>query len=235
MGNEQGQIGKYKARLVAKGYTQEEGVDYNETLSPVSTKDSFRVIMALVAHFDLHLHQMDVKTTFVNGDLIEEIYMKQPGGFASKGEENLVCRLQKSIYGLKQASRQWYLKFDEVVKSQGFIDNPLDELNNPPKTEIPIKPKPSTLDCRQEEGAAMAWKSMKQQYVSTSTMQAEFLAVYKATSIAMWLKTFMSMLRVVYSIQRPIQLWNDNTAAIFIHVVIKVLDVIYPVYFDSPL
>ncbi|KAI5319091.1 hypothetical protein L3X38_038799 [Prunus dulcis] len=125
--NAQGQIDRYKARLVAKGYTQEEGVDYNETFSPVSTKDSFRVIMALVAHFDLHLHQMDVKTAFLNGDLIEEIYMKQPDGFASKGEESLVCKLQKSIYGLKQASRQWYFKFDEVVKSQGFIDNPLDE------------------------------------------------------------------------------------------------------------
>ncbi|CAL9011160.1 unnamed protein product [Prunus brigantina] len=122
-----GQIDRYKARLVAKGFTQQEGVDYNETFSPVSTKDSLRVIMALVAHFDLHLHQMDVKTAFLNGNLIEEIYMKQPDGFIQKGEEELVCRLQKSIYGLKQASRQWYLKFDEVVKSQGFIDNPLDE------------------------------------------------------------------------------------------------------------
>ena len=112
---------------MAKGYTQEESVDYNETFSPVSTKDSFMVIMALVAHFDLHLQQMDVKTAFLNGNLVEEIYMKQPYGFTMKGDENLVCRLQKSIYGLKQASRQWYLKFDEVVKSQGFIDNPLDE------------------------------------------------------------------------------------------------------------
>ncbi|CAL2278471.1 unnamed protein product [Prunus armeniaca] len=64
-------------------------------------------------------------------------------------------------------------------------------------------------------GAAVAWKSMKQQYVSTSTMQAEFLAVYEATSMAMWLKNFMSMLRVVDSIQRPIQLWNDNTATVY--------------------
>ncbi|CAL8993086.1 unnamed protein product, partial [Prunus brigantina] len=125
--NSKGQIDRYKARLVAKGFTQQEGVDYNETFSPVSTKDSLRVIMALVAHFDLDLHQMDVQTAFLNGNLIEEIYMKQPDGFIQKGEEDLVCRLQKSIYVLKQASRHWYLKFDEVVKSQGFIDNPLDE------------------------------------------------------------------------------------------------------------
>ncbi|KAI5319092.1 hypothetical protein L3X38_038800 [Prunus dulcis] len=64
-------------------------------------------------------------------------------------------------------------------------------------------------------GAAVAWKSMKQQYVSTSTMQAEFLAVYEATSMAVWLKNFMSMLKIVDSIQRPIQLWNDNTAAVY--------------------
>ncbi|CAL8999519.1 unnamed protein product [Prunus brigantina] len=397
-----GQIDRYKARLVAKGFTQQEGVDYNETFSPVSTKDSLRVIMALVAHFDLHLHQMDVKTAFLNGNLIEEIYMKQPDGFIQKGEEELVCRLQKSIYGLKQASRQWYLKFDEVVKSQGFIDNPLDEciylkfhgrhyifmllyvddillassnlsllhdtkrmLSNyfemsdlgeanyvlgieisrdrergllglsqkgyierilkrfnmenctgcdvpfskgdklscdqSPKTEqekLEMQDKPyaslvgslmyaqvctrpdlafsisvlgrfqsnpgqahwvagkkvlrylqrtkeyklvyrkveelklegyadadfagclDTQKCTSGvvflfAGGAVAWKSVKQQNVSTSTMQAEFLAIYEATSIAMWLKNFMSVLKIVESIQRPIQLWNDNSAAVY--------------------
>ena len=73
-----GNVEKYKARLLAKGFTQREGVDYNETFSPVSCKDSFRIIMALVAHFDLELHQMDVKTAFLNGDLKENVYMKQP-------------------------------------------------------------------------------------------------------------------------------------------------------------
>ena len=70
--NSKGQIDRYKARLVAKGFTQQEGVDYNETFSPVSTKDSLRVIMALVAHFDLHLHQMDVQTAFLNGTLLKK-------------------------------------------------------------------------------------------------------------------------------------------------------------------
>ena len=65
--------------------------------------------MALVAHFNLELHQMDVKTTFINGSLAEEVYMKQLEGFEEKGKEKLVCRLKKSIYGLKQASRQWYI------------------------------------------------------------------------------------------------------------------------------
>ena len=102
-----GNIERYKARLVAKGFTQKEGIDYNESFSPVSKKDSFRIIMALVAHFNLELHQIDMKTDFLNGDLEEEVYMKQPEGFFSSEGENLVCKLKKSIYGLKQASRQW--------------------------------------------------------------------------------------------------------------------------------
>ena len=111
-----GNIEKFKARLVAKGFTQREGIDYNETFSPVSCKDSFRIIMALVAHYDLELHQMDVKTAFLNGDLEEKVYMAQPKGFVMKGNENMGCRLKRSIYGLKQASRQCYLKFDGTIK-----------------------------------------------------------------------------------------------------------------------
>ncbi|TKC11876.1 hypothetical protein FA727_23745, partial [Robertmurraya kyonggiensis] len=102
-----GNIERYKARLVAKGYTQKEGIDYNETFSPVSCKDSFRVIMAVVAHYNLELHQMDVKTAFLNGDLEENIYMAQPKGFAVKGKEHMGCHLKKSIYGLRQSSRQF--------------------------------------------------------------------------------------------------------------------------------
>ncbi|RVW75565.1 Retrovirus-related Pol polyprotein from transposon TNT 1-94 [Vitis vinifera] len=85
-----GNIERYKARLVAKGFTQNEGIDYKETFSPVSKKDSLRVIMTLVAHFDLELQQMDVKMTFLNGNLEEEVYMKQPEGFSSSGGEHLV-------------------------------------------------------------------------------------------------------------------------------------------------
>jgi hypothetical protein len=119
----QGNIERYKARLVAKGFTQREGIDYNETFSPVSCKDSFRIIMALVAHYDLELHQMDVKTAFLNRDLEENVYMAQPKGFVMEGKEQMGCRLKKSIYGLKQASRQWYLKFDKTIKHFGFKEN----------------------------------------------------------------------------------------------------------------
>ena len=103
--NSQGNIEWYKARLVAKGFTQREVINYNETFSTVSCKDSFIIIMALVAHYDLELHQMDVKTAFLNGDLEENVYMAQPKGFVMKGKERMGCRLKKLIYGLKQASR----------------------------------------------------------------------------------------------------------------------------------
>ena len=83
--------------------------------------------MALVAHFNFELHQMDVKTAFLNGDLEEEVYMKQPEGFSSSDGEHLVCKLKKSIYGLKQASRQWYLKFHNVISSFGFVENIKDQ------------------------------------------------------------------------------------------------------------
>ena len=122
-----GNIERYKARLVVKGFTQQEGIDYHDTLSLVSKKDSFWIIMALVAHFDMELHQMDVKTTFLNGDLEEEVYMKQPEGFITNGNDHIVCKLKKSIYGLKQASRQWYLKFHDVISSFDFIENVMDQ------------------------------------------------------------------------------------------------------------
>ncbi|TQD89904.1 hypothetical protein C1H46_024535 [Malus baccata] len=122
-----GQIERYKARLVAKGFTQRKGIDYNDTFSPVSSKDSLRLIMAITAHYDLELHQMDVKTAFLNGDLQEDIYMVQPPGFIESGKENMGCKLKKLIYGLKQASRQWYLKFDQVITSDGFVENKLDD------------------------------------------------------------------------------------------------------------
>ncbi|RVW94715.1 Retrovirus-related Pol polyprotein from transposon TNT 1-94 [Vitis vinifera] len=122
-----GNVERYKARLVAKGFTQKEGIDFKETFSPVSTKNSFRIIMALVAHYDLELHQMDVKTAFLNGDIDETIYMVQPENFVSKDSKNMVCKLTKSIYGLKQASRQWYFKFHQIIVSYGFEANLMDE------------------------------------------------------------------------------------------------------------
>ena len=122
-----GNIERFKTRLVAKGFTQKKGIDYKDTFSPFSKKDSLRIIMTLVAHFDLELHQMDVKTAFLNGNLDEDIYMDQLEGFAKKRNEHLVCKLKKSIYGLKQVSRQWYIKFNNTITSFGFKENIVDQ------------------------------------------------------------------------------------------------------------
>ena len=86
--------------LNVKGFTQKDDIDYKEMFSLVSQKDSFRIIMALVAHYDLELHQMDVKTAFLNGDL-KNVCMDQPMGFSVEGKEHMVCILKKSIYSLK--------------------------------------------------------------------------------------------------------------------------------------
>ncbi|KAE8658140.1 Retrovirus-related Pol polyprotein from transposon TNT 1-94 [Hibiscus syriacus] len=111
---------KFKARFVAKGFSQQKGVDYDEIFSPVVRHTSIRAILALVASWDLHLEQMDVKTAFLNGDLEEHIYMRQPEGFTQPGNEHLVCRLKKSLYGLKQSPRQWYKRFDSYMIKIGY-------------------------------------------------------------------------------------------------------------------
>jgi hypothetical protein len=118
--NEDDGLKRYKARLVVKGYGQKYGVDFNEIFSPVVKHCSIRAILSLVAVLDLELVQLDIKTAFLHGDLEEEIYMSQPEGFVDESNPNLVCRLKKGLYGLKQASRQWYRKFDVFMQDEGY-------------------------------------------------------------------------------------------------------------------
>nr|AAU44091.1 putative polyprotein [Oryza sativa Japonica Group] len=122
-----GTIEKYKARLVAKGYTQKEGEDFFDTYSPVARLTTIRVLLALAASHGLLVHQMDVKTAFLNGELEEEIYMNQPDGYVLEGQEGMVCKLLKSLYGLKQAPKQWHEKFDTTLTSAGFVVNEADK------------------------------------------------------------------------------------------------------------
>ncbi|GJY23180.1 retrovirus-related pol polyprotein from transposon TNT 1-94 [Tanacetum coccineum] len=114
------QVERYRARLVVKGYAQKEGIDFNEIFSPVVRMTNIRVVLAMCATYDLHLEHLDVKTAFLHGNLEEEIYMLQPEGFKQKGKENLVCRLNKSMYGLKQALRCWYKRFDSFIRSHKY-------------------------------------------------------------------------------------------------------------------
>ena len=112
--------------MVAQGYTQKFGTDYDETFCPVVRMESLRTLLALSVRFGLQLHQVDVTTVFLNGELEEEVYMQQPKGFVHEGEEHLVCKLKKSIYGLKQSPRCWNTALDKQLKEMGFVQSPSD-------------------------------------------------------------------------------------------------------------
>ena len=116
----EGTAPRYKARLVAKGYSQRSGIDYGETYAPVAKHDTLRVILSIVAAYDLEMIQLDIKTAFLYGELNEEIYLQQPEGYVAADKENHVCHLHKSLYGLKQASRVWNRHFDTFLKEFGL-------------------------------------------------------------------------------------------------------------------
>lgn len=117
---EAGEQVRYKARLVAKGFTQKEGIDFNEVFSPVVKHTSIRILLSMVNQFDMELQQLDVKTAFLNGDLEETIFMAQPECFELPETRDKVYLLKRSLYGLKQSPRQWYLKFDEYMLSLNY-------------------------------------------------------------------------------------------------------------------
>ncbi len=104
---------KSKNTREAKGYSQTYGIDYVETFSPVVKFSSIRALLAYAVQNNMQIHQMDVVTTFLNRELNEDIYMEQPEGYTLKGKEHLVCKLRKSLYGLKQSPRCWNATFSE--------------------------------------------------------------------------------------------------------------------------
>ena len=118
--DENGSVNCFKARLVAYRYSQVKGMDYDKVFSPVARNTSVRSLLALANAHDLEIHQMDVKTAFLNGSLDCEIYMSQPEGFIDPDRPNHVCKLKKSIYGLKQSARCWKTTLDEYLKSVGY-------------------------------------------------------------------------------------------------------------------
>ncbi|GJU45262.1 retrotransposon protein, putative, ty1-copia subclass [Tanacetum coccineum] len=271
-----GNIHTYKARLVAKCFTQTYRVNYDETFSPVA-------LIAIAAYYDYEIWQMDVKTAFLNGRLNEDVYMVQPEGFVNPKHPRRVYKLQRSIYGLKQASRSWNKRFDEEIKKmdtskRGTIPmQPNVDLSNsqgpsrPAEVKrmkgIPYASAVSSIiyavrctrpdvantkdislvyggdsktelgvtcytdaswetgrdDIRSQSGfvfmmneGAIDWKSSKQSTTAMSFMEAEYIAATETAMEVIWIRKFISGLGVVPNIDRPIDMYGDNTSAITI-------------------
>lgn len=118
--DKEGKVERFKARLVAKGCSQKYGINYDETFSPVIRYANLRLLIAIAVEHKLYMHQMDVTTAYLNGDLHDDVFMKQPEYFETKSA-NIVLKLKKSLYGLKQSGREWNLKLDNVLKEIGFV------------------------------------------------------------------------------------------------------------------
>lgn len=119
-------VEKYKARFVARGFSQIEGIDYEETFALAARYSSIQTFLALSAQMGLHIHHMDVKTTFINGVIDEEVYIEQPEGFEIFSSESHVCRLKRALYGLKQEPRAWYTQIDSYLIGLGFSKSEAD-------------------------------------------------------------------------------------------------------------
>ena len=110
-------IEQYKARLVAKGFTQTYDIYYTKTFTPVEKLNTIQVFLSLAANLDWPFHQFDIKNAFLNGELEEEVFMALPPRFCKEKEETRVCKLKKSLYGLKQSPRAWFDRFAKVIKN----------------------------------------------------------------------------------------------------------------------
>ena len=115
-----GNIIKHKARLVAKGYAQREGVDFDEVFAPVARIETVRLLIALAAQMSWEIHHMDVKSAFLNGELMEEVYVQQPPGFVVENGSGKVLKLRKTLYGLRRAPRAWNARLDKELLKLGF-------------------------------------------------------------------------------------------------------------------
>jgi hypothetical protein len=124
--NEQGEVVRNKARLVAQGYSQQEGIDYNETFAPVARLESIRLLISFVVQNNITLYQMDVKSAFLNGYIEEEVYVRQPPGFEDSKFPEHVFKLKKSLYGLKQAPRAWYKYLSNFILEKDFTRGKVD-------------------------------------------------------------------------------------------------------------
>ncbi|GJP49199.1 hypothetical protein CLOM_g8439 [Closterium sp. NIES-68] len=162
----EGELIRYKSRLVARGFQQTKGKDYDEVFAPVGKGTTLRVLLAIAALLGWKIRQMDIVTAFLNGIIMEEVYMKQPEGLDDGSGR--VCRLKKAIYGLKQAPRAWYHKLEEALLAGGF----------------------------KKRGGAVSWRSKKQNEVGLSSCETEYMALHHWVKEVVWLRRLLEELGV---------------------------------------
>ncbi|CAL2266170.1 unnamed protein product [Prunus armeniaca] len=229
--NYDGTVERYKARLVAKGYMQKEGLDYTETFSPTAKLVTFHCLLAIVAATDWPLHQLDVQNAFLHGDLDEEVYMVLPPEFSPHGG-NLVCQLRKSLYGLKQASHNWFAKLTAAFREAGFVlwyikNSPGQGIFFPAQNDLKLNAfcdsdwatcsttrRSVTGYCTFIGNSLISRKTRKQNTVSRSLAEEKYRAIAEACCKLKWLRYILKDLNVPHS--KPTTLHCDNQSALHI-------------------
>ncbi|RZB86742.1 Retrovirus-related Pol polyprotein from transposon TNT 1-94 [Glycine soja] len=211
-----GTVDKYKARLVAKGFRQRENVDFFDTFSPVTRITSIWLLISLAAIYSLVVHQMDFKTAFLNGELEEEIYMEQPEGFVIHGQEDKVCKLDKSLFINRPSMEHWHT-IERVMRYLKRTINlglhykrfpvVLEEYNNADWNTLSDDSKVTSDYIFSIAGGTVSWKSKKQTILAQSTMESEMIALATTSKEASWLRSLLA----------EIPLWERPIPAVLIH------------------
>eukprot|EP00253_Pinus_taeda_P017201 PITA_17201 len=237
-----GSLDKHKARLVAKGFAQKEGVDYEEPFSATAKWATILTLFALVAQNGWKVHQMDVKTAFLNGDLKENVFMSHPEGFVVKGHEHKVCKLVKSLFGMTECNplstpMEQNLKltsiegkeFEDATTYRQLIGSLIYLTTTRPDISFAVGilsrfMQKHYFDGDKETGVstsgyamslrsgAISWRSRKQSVLTDSTTEAEYVAAAEATKEIVWLRKILEDLQVKQVQSTPLMI--DNTAAI---------------------
>ncbi|GJP39114.1 hypothetical protein CLOM_g23504 [Closterium sp. NIES-68] len=231
----EGELTRYKSRLVAKGFQQTKGKDYDEVFAPVGKGTTLRVLLAMAALLGWKIRQMDIVTAFLNGIILEEVYMKQPEGLDDGSGR--VCRLKKAIYGLKQAPRAWYHKFEEALVAGGFKKMGLEYSGVRQRLQrgaADVKSGEMLLSCYTDAsfnsvkadgtsiggyvcllgGSAVSWRSKKQNEVGLSSCETEYMALHHGAMEVVWLRRLLEELGVGQ--EKPTVVFCDNESAVLL-------------------
>ncbi|GJV69162.1 retrovirus-related pol polyprotein from transposon TNT 1-94 [Tanacetum coccineum] len=232
--NKRDEIGiviKNKTRLVAQGYNQQEGMDYDETFALVARLEAIRIFLAFAIYMNFTVYQMDVKSAFLNGKLKEEVYVKQPPGFESNEFPNHVCKLDKALYGLKEALKAWYEtlstfltehKFVRGFDLKGYLNSDYDGCNMDRKSTSGV--------CQLLGSKLVCWSAKKQQSVAMSSAEAEYVAAARCCASILWMKSQLSDYEIICE---KVPIICDNTSSIaisnnpFLHSRTKHIDIRY--------